>query len=619
MTKANKILILFVFLLIRANISFAQIDTAFWFACPWTTPDHWWKENIVLHISTFNNPATTVRLRQPAAIAPNKYDTTIIIGPNTTFNYIFWRDKLASPTNFAFDSLEVRPANTVVPYGLYLSSSASITVVYDAITRPTQFFNPETFSMMGQNALGQEFVCPFQTLYKNVTLGGDLNGDGFITQPKQQINIVATQSNTVVWITPRCNIVGHTANVTYSIMLPSPGSAYTCENTVQNTYAQGNSLSGSVVVANKPIAVTVSDDSVKSTFSEYGCYDYMGDQIVPVDIVGTDYIVNLGLLFQKNQPSPGNHGMKEAAYIVATDNFTQLSINNGTLTGPFYMNKGDTYVDTLFQPLTYIHASKNVYVIHASGVGCELGEAILPPLNCAGSNLVAFSRNTPQKFALNVLCKNGSQGTFTLNGSTTIVPASAFSLVPGTSTLQGGPYYGAQIQLFSTTALPIGSYTIGNNTDVFALGVFDGDYTTGGLYHYMSSFLRKTIVNTQTISPICAGQAGTVAVTGTVSGADIAGVWTTSYPSGTVTINGGGTGTFSPVYTSSVNTVSTIYTVSVNDTTSTVSTKIITLYLSSVGSCKSVTDSVKLVIHQRPKVFVSNDTIMCKNNIRPVW
>lgn len=621
MKLKKHIILLFLFFLVKIGSVSAQIDTAFWFACPWTTPDHWWKDNIVIHLSTYAAPTTTVRVRQPAALAPNKYDTTIVIGPNQTFDYVFWRDKLASSTNMAFDSLEVRPADMVLPYGLYISSSSNITVVYDAITRPANFFNPETFSMKGQNGLGREFVCPFQTLNRNKTLTGDLNGDGIITQPKQQINIVATQSNTVVWITPRCNVLAlagiHPASVSYSILLPSPGSAYTCQNMVQNTFVSGNTLSGSIVVADKPIAVTVSDDSVNSLFSEYGCYDYMGDQIVPVDIVGTDYIVNLSQLYKKNEPSNGNRGMKEAAYIVATENFTQLTINNGTITTAL-LNKGDTYVDTLFQPLTYIHSSKSVYVIHAAGIGCEMGEAILPPLNCAGSNLVAFSRNTPQKFALNILCKNGSQGTFTLNGSTTLVPATAFTLAPGTATLPGGPFYGAQVSLYSTGVLPIGSYTIGNNTDVFALGVFDGDLGSGGLYHYMSSFLRRTQVKTATVSPICAGQAGTVAVTGTVSGADIAGVWNTSYTQGTVTINGGGTGTFSPVYTSSLNVISTIYTVSVNDTTSAAATKTITLYLSSLGSCKSVTDSVKLVINQRPVVSVSSGTIMCKNNISPI-
>ena len=94
--KIKKIILLCLFLAFKTSSSFGQIDTAFWFACPWTTPDHWWKDNIVLHISTFSAPTTTVRVRQPAATPPNQYDTTIVIPANTTFDYIFWKNKLAN-------------------------------------------------------------------------------------------------------------------------------------------------------------------------------------------------------------------------------------------------------------------------------------------------------------------------------------------------------------------------------------------------------------------------------------------------------------------------------------------------------------------------------------------
>lgn len=606
MSNTCKIILVFVFLTIKTNFSFAQIDTAFWFAAPWTTPDHWYRESIKVHIATFSAPTTTVRIRQPAAVAPNRYDTTIVIPANSSFDYVFWRDALVSLTNRAFDSLETRPANTVVPYGLYFSATSNITIVYDIVTRPTNFYNPETFSLKGQNGLGKEFVCPFQTIWYNQFRADQAGSPPGVVQPKQQISIVATQSNTVVWITPRCNVVGHVANVTYSILLTNAGDAYAVENLVQNTDVPGNNLSGSIVIADKPIAVTVTDDSVRTGGG--GCNDVIGDQIVPVDIVGTNYIVNKGDMFPLSM---------EGMFVVATQNFTSVKIDDGAVITSTLLNKGDTYYYNMTQPLAYVEADKNVYLWQATGIGCEAGAAILPPLTCAGSNLVAFSRNTDQRFALNILCKNGAQGTFTLNGSSGIVPASAFTVVPGTSTLAGGPYYGARVNT-STVVLPIGSYTIGNNTDVFALGVFDGDLGSGGLFHYMSSFLRRTVVKTQTLAPICSGQSGTVAVTGTVSGADIAGIWTTNYTSGTLTVNGGGTGTFSPVYTSSLNTISTIYTVSTNDTTSSSPTKTITLYLSSIGSCKSVTDSVKLVINQRPKVTVSSGTIMCKNNVFPV-
>ncbi|MBL7932345.1 MAG: PKD domain-containing protein [Bacteroidia bacterium] len=607
MRRSSKILVILSGILMNALVSFAQIDTCFWFAAPWVTPDHWWKDNVVLHISTFNSPNTTVRIRQPALAGYHRYDTTINISANSNFDYILYRHKLAGPTALGFDSLETRPANTVVPYGLYISSTDNITVVYDVVTRPTSFLNPETMSLKGQNALGTEFVCPFQTKWKNQTFtnnrcgynGEDLNCDGIVTQPKQQINIVATMSNTVVWITPKCPVIGHSAATSYSILLSNPGDAYTIENATQFTNVSGQNLSGTTIVSNHPIAVTVADDSVSGYT---GCFDLMGDQIVPVDIVGKDYIVVKGAM---------NTGEPEGAFVVATENFTQLTINDGVITNTL-MNKGDTYHYQTTQLLTSIIADKNVYVLQGTGFGCELGEALLPPLSCAGSSLVAFSRNNNQPFRLNILAKAGTESSFTLSPSAAI-PASSFAPVPG---FPG--YVGAQI-VYSTLQIPSGfSYTVGNSADVFALGVFNGDLTTGGLYHYMSSFLRRTTVKTQTVSPICAGQEGTVAVTGTISGADITGVWSTSYNNGTVTINGGGSGTFSPVYSSSLNVISTIYTVSVNDTSASAPTKTITLYLSSTGSCRSVVDSIKLVINQRPQVSVSTGTVMCKNNVLPV-
>lgn len=596
--KRSKLLIVLLALVACPKPGRAQIDTAFWFAAPWVTPDHHWKENYVLHISTFNTPVTTVRLRQPAATAPNKYDTVMYLPPNSTFDYIFWRDKIANATNFAFDSLETRPANTVVPYGLYVSSDANITLVYDVVTRPTQFFNPETFSLKGQNGLGLEFVCPFQTKRPNQNLGSsDINGDGITTQPKQQINIVASQPNTVVWVTPKCAVVGHPANITYSIVLANAGDAYTIENAVQTTSVAGNSLSGSVVVADKPISVTVADDSVDSNST---CYDLTGDQIVPVEIVGTDYILLKGRL---------DPGEPEGGYIVATENFTQLTINNAGVVTTTLMNKGDTYyvaTQNATQTVCYINATKNVYCLHLTGTGCEYGEALLPPLSCAGSSLVAFSRNTPQDFYLNILCRNGAQSSFTLNNAASsinyTIGASSFTQIPGTATLAGGPYYGAQLNLVSPAILPIGSYTIGNSVDVFALGVVDGGAATGGLYHYMSSFLRRNVAKTETLQPVCASPNVVVPLTGTISGGAITGTWTTS-----------GSGSFG-AYTATTNVVTTSYQLSATDLLS----SSLLFSLTSLGDCTPVTDTVRLRINQPPSISIDAPGSMCRNNVTPV-
>lgn len=581
-------LFLFAFLSFQNFTGTAQIDTSFWFAAPWVTPDHTPRHNYKLHISTFSAPTTTVRVRQPDATAPNKYDTTIFIPANTNFDYTFWRDKLASTTNRGFDSLEVQPADFVLPYGLYISSSANITVVYDVNVGGSNN-NPETFSLKGQNGLGLNFICPFQTKWFNNTVVNVVNTPPGILQPKQQINIVASKPNTTVWITPKTGVVGHAANVTYSIVLPNPGSAYTIENLVQNTNVPGNNLSGTIITSDKPISVTVADDSVRGASG--GCMDLMGDQIVPVDVVGTDYVIIKGQM---------NPGEPDGGFIVGTANSTTLTIDDGAVITNTIISLGQTYHYHTTQALTYVAASNPVYVLHATGVGngCELGEALLPPLNCAGSNLVTFSRNTAQNFNLNLLCKNGSQSTFTLNGSTTLVTASAFTVVPGT----GGQYYGAQISL-NTLVLPIGSYTIGNNTDIFAMGVLDGAGSSGGLYHYLSSFLKPTTVSAGNSFSICANTNSTIALSGTITGAANTGTWTTP----------NGTGTFG-VYTSTLINVVTDYTLSSAD----ILAGSVKFILTSTGGCVPKKDSVIVTLTPLPQVTITPGAIICSNNANAI-
>ncbi len=585
--KKGKILVFILFFVIKFTTSFAQIDTTFWFAAPWVTPDHTWRDAVKVHIS--GAAGTSVTIRQPAAVAPNKYDTTFIMPGTNFFDYTFWRDAGASATNFGYDSLESRPANIVHPYGLHISSSAIITVVYDVVTRAPSFLNPETFSLKGQNGMGTEFVCPFQTNWKNQFFGGsacganaqDLNCDGIVSQPKQQIAIVATMSNTVVWITPKTDIVGHLANITYSVAM-NRGDVYTLENIYQLTNVAGQNLSGTIVVSNNPISVTVADDSVNTPGG--GCFDLIGDQIVPVDVVGQEYIANKGFMFAASI---------ESIFIVGTQNFTQLTINDGTAT-TYTINKGDTKQFSIVNPLTHIQANKNVYLWQTTGYGCEAGAAILPPINCAGSNSVTFTRNNNQPFLLNILVRAPAIGSFTLNGSTILVPAAAFTVVPGTA----GAWYGAQIQ-FSTAQIPVNSANlIQNNLDVFALGIINGNTNTGGLFHYMSSFLRKVNIDAGPSFTFCAGTTNTISLNGLVSGGALSGIWSNMNGTGAI-----GTPT----------NLNTTYTLSPTDTTKTS----ISFLLTSTGNCTPVTDTFVVFIKKAPaaKILSSKNLTFCKNNI----
>ncbi len=536
-----------------------QIDSVFWFAAPWVTPSHAGNTPLVLRISTFNTP-TTVRVYQPAGT----YDSTFVVPANSLNSHF-----LTSIVN----TLESKPADNVLNYGIKIEADTLVTVVYEVVTGGN---NPETYSLKGQNAVGTEFVCPFQNTW--------INGNYAPIQPKSMICIVATEDNTTVWITPKATVVGHPAGITYSVTL-NRGQTYTVENTSQATNTSGNNLGGTIVVADKPIAVTVSDDSV--TNSGGGCRDLMGDQIVPVDVVGTNYIVNRGNMFANSQ---------EGIFIVATQNFTSVSVTTSLGTFSQLLNQGDTwkYVLTATETLAYVDADKNVYVLQASGFGCEVGEALLPPINCAGSNQVSFTRTNAQTFILNILCPTSAINNFLLNGSATLVPGSVFNPVPGT----GGFWSGAQIT-FNTTDIPAGSSNLlTNSSDYFGMGVINGGSSTGCYYHYMSAFNRKVYVRAGNDTILCNGDPS-VLLNGSVEGGATTGQWSV--------VNGAG---------SFVNDVdlSTSYVPSASDYTQ----GTLTFVLSSTGNCDPVRDTMVVNFIQSPEANAGTDDSYCKNNVGAV-
>ena len=99
-----------------------------------------------------------------------------------------------------------------------------------------------------------------------------------------------------------------------------------------------------------------------------------------------------------------NPGSNESIFIIAAENFTTVTVDDGATTIQL-MNQGETMQYSIDQLLTSVRADKPVYVVHMSGYGCELGMAILPPLNCAGSDEVSLSRNNSQQFLLNIYYK----------------------------------------------------------------------------------------------------------------------------------------------------------------------------------------------------------------------
>jgi hypothetical protein len=183
-------------------------------------------------------------------------------------------DDAAYNTIFTLN-IENRPNNTINKKGLLISSDNDISVYYE-VMRSKQ---PRHLSLKGENALGNEFYVVSQNLFPNrpYTSSGQ-------TQPYEHVDIVATEDNTQITITPSVDIQGGTANVPITITLTKAKLMALLQNPSQLQPA----LMGTHIISNKPIAVTTSDDSI-----EQWKFWIMGSYWRSIDsnsLLGTEYI-----------------------------------------------------------------------------------------------------------------------------------------------------------------------------------------------------------------------------------------------------------------------------------------------------------------------------------------
>jgi len=232
--------------------------------------------------------------------------------------------------------------------------------------------------------------------------------------------------------------------------------------------------------ANKPIAITTSDDSVDSAAPSGwgGCRDLIGDQIIPTNIIGTEYIAMKGRIGED-----GAANMEEYFYVVGTKANTQVIID-GNLEA--IIQAGEQFRWQFSQQNHHILTTEPAYVYHVAGFGCEMGGAVLPPINvCTGSTKVSFTRSKGESFFLNIMVRAGAEDAFTFNGDgpNTIIKASDFVTVPGTTNWLAAEYK------MSQDTVPIGiASLIENHKDVFHLGIINGGPTSGTMYGYFSDF-----------------------------------------------------------------------------------------------------------------------------------
>ena len=456
-----KNLALFVVLGCLGMSSWAQVDTEFWFVAPEVTATHG-DSPVLLRFATFDAPADVV-VDMPANSNYGVYNLTI---PANSAVSIDLTDSLSWYEN--------QPFNEVLDKGLHITSTTSISAYYEV----NMGNNPDIFALKGDNALGTSFHLPFQ----NFTNNGFSTTSGF--------DIVATEDNTVVTITPSQDLVGHPAGVPFEVALPVAGSTYAARAAGSESFQHAT---GTTVTSNRPVAVTLHDDSASGAMFGGGCLDLMGDQLVPDDVLGTEYVAVHGYL--------GGH---DRLQIVATTNNTSVSVDGAVVA---VLQAGESHSHELNTPSAFIESSAPVAVWQSTGFGCELGGAQLPSVKCTGSNSTVFVRSTPETMRLNVLVPAGGQNDFLFNGNPGVLTAGMFAPVPGNTN-----WLFAQVTTLEGL-IQVGQATrIENTSTIFHLGIINGGASSGTRFGYFSDYgaLKYQAVN-QTLHP-CIGDLLTLEV-----------------------------------------------------------------------------------------------------------
>jgi len=452
----KKIYLFLLMLLIFKPIQ-AQLDSVFWFVAPEVSKGGYSNMDldrpIKINLVSFNAYPVNVTISQPAN---SLFSPIVDVIPANGYLTIDLTSRI--------DIIENKPANSVLPYGLLIQSAGLVSAYYEVCLDNA---NPEIYSLKGKNALGTNFMIPGQTECSNG------NNPLYTPIPLNRIDIVATKNNTVVSITPSKSIVGHVANVTFTKNL-NAGETYSCAALGQ---LPAHHLEGTIITSNLPIAVTITDDLLKHPMD--GGADLVGEQIVPIDLIGQEYIAVKGSL----------NSNADKVYVLATVNNTSIYLNGNTVPVAT-INKGQTHVLTFPTNAIYFTSSNPVYAFQLTGIGFELGGTILPSIKCTGSKQVKYKRTLQKTLKFNICVHVSGINSFLVNGNSSIITASDFLPVQGTNNQW---YYTSKDILISIISQ--NSLAVITNTVDFHIGVLEGDESWGTSYAFFSDYRSQYTTN----------------------------------------------------------------------------------------------------------------------------
>ncbi|GHT22683.1 hypothetical protein FACS189430_04840 [Bacteroidia bacterium] len=471
-------------------------DTEFWFVTPSLSSIY----NIPTYfVITAGNAEAVVTMEMPAfsgfaipAAVPigypdNPASKTFTVPANSSVQVSF--GTAANMNQFLYDygslpgtGAASGPVGGISTKGIHFTSTANVTIFF----QEDKDNSKDMFALKGSKALGTEFYTPFQTTYVSTGYTGAF----------PQFLIVATKNNTKVTITPKANIADPEniagksngiwpAGEKHTITL-NKGETYMAR---QYTFSQTNQrLAGSHITSDSLIAVTIADDLLNLG----GAADVAGDQIVPVNNLGTGYIAVKGF-------KTTNGG--DNIYVLATQNGTNIYLNGSTTpANPAPLNAGEQYTYVLSAETSLINTNKPVYVWQLSGNGGEVGSVLLPSMYSINAQSISFNRLSSQANGqIFVLVQKGGEDRFLVNNNAALLPSSKFNDVPGTN----GEWKYARTGI---DTWPYGVMKVFNSKAAFALAYFYGSgscsfgYFTGyGGKEFASTTWRCTPNSTVTL------------------------------------------------------------------------------------------------------------------------
>ena len=441
------------FLFLSTCVVRSQTDTAFWFGAPdlngviASGPNA--DRPIYLRASTTVSPAT-ITISQPAnsGFAP----ITTTIGSNSSRSFDL--------TSFIL-SIEHDQVNTVLKNGLLITSSSPVSCYYDVVNTR----NGSTYSLKGNNALGKKFTIPFQMSFINRTNSVEA------TTNKNDFVIVATEDNTEVQIKAKNDLAGFAAGSNNTIIL-NKGETYMCRANTNNPVQRPG---GTLVTATKPISISVNEDLLQ--YPGATCADAAGDQLIPDELAGSEFIVVKGRFTGTNP---------DYFYVFATTNNTSVKINGASVAT---INAGEYYEWRLTDQSCFVETSNPAHIYHVTGFGCEVSASVIPSIKCTGSTRVNVTRaSAAEEFYINVIAPKEIISDFRINNDPSQLPSTLFLPVIGNN-----KWMQARFSIDAIFAGTDASITIENISGKFHAGIIQGGTSSTSRYGYFSDFSTNTI------------------------------------------------------------------------------------------------------------------------------